>query len=110
MAKTAPAEPGMNHSSTRGGNAMGSSIPIIDIHPFTAGDDEDRRKLARAVDAACRDVGFLIVTGHGIPQELLDRAHAAAWRFFDLDEATKQRYVPPPRARDRGAPAGCHVR
>jgi isopenicillin N synthase-like dioxygenase len=76
---------------------MGSSIPIIDLHPFTAGSDEDRRKVARAVDAACRNVGFLIVTGHGIPQDLLDRAHAAASRFFDLDEATKHPYVPPPR-------------
>src|SRR5262245_31435375 len=76
---------------------MSSGIPIIDLQPFTAGSDEGRRTVTRAVDAACRDVGFLVVVGHGIPQDLLDRAHASARQFFDLDAPTKQRYAPPPR-------------
>lgn len=76
---------------------MASGIPIIDLQPFTAGGEVGRRHVTSAVDAACRDVGFLVVVGHGIPQDLLDLAHAAAWRFFDLDMATKQRYAPPPR-------------
>jgi isopenicillin N synthase-like dioxygenase len=75
---------------------MKSSIPVIDLHPFLSGSDEERRKVASAVNAACRDVGFLVVVGHGIPQELIDRGHAAARRFFDLDEATKHKHDPPP--------------
>jgi isopenicillin N synthase-like dioxygenase len=76
---------------------MKSSIPSINLHAFTAGSDEDRREVARELDAACRDVGFFVVVDHGIPQELIDRAHAAARQFFDLDEATKHAYDPPPR-------------
>jgi isopenicillin N synthase-like dioxygenase len=48
---------------------------------------------ARRIDAALRDAGFFAVTGHGVPQPLVDDAFAAARRFFGQDEATKQRYA-----------------
>ena len=75
---------------------MRSAIPVIDIHPFLFGAAEDQRRVARAVDDACRSVGFLLVVGHGVPAELIDRAHAAARAFFDLDLEHKARYEPPP--------------
>ena len=35
--------------------------------PWFYGDAEDRAAVAAQVDAALRDVGFLLVTGHGVP-------------------------------------------
>lgn len=75
---------------------MNKSIPAIDIHPFRTGTEEDRRRVARDVDAACREIGFLVVVGHGVPQAVIDGAHAASRRFFDLSVETKLRYEPPP--------------
>jgi isopenicillin N synthase-like dioxygenase len=75
---------------------MQSKIAVVDISPFIAGDEAGRREVAAAVDRACREVGFLLVVGHGVPQALVDRAHAAARAFFDLDVAVKERYQPPP--------------
>ena len=43
-------------------------IPAIDLAPFLADDPAGRRMVADAVAAACRDVGFLVISGHGVPQ------------------------------------------
>ena len=61
-----------------------SSVPIIDLRPFGAGDEASRRTIAAAVDAACRDVGFFTVVGHGIPAATLDATWTAALAFFEL--------------------------
>ena len=59
-------------------------VPIIDLAPFTTGDEASRQSVAAAVDAACRDVGFFTVVGHGIPTATLDATWAAALAFFEL--------------------------
>jgi hypothetical protein len=45
------------------------SVPIVDIAPYWTGGDAGKRAVAAAVDRACRDIGFLIISGHGIPGE-----------------------------------------
>jgi isopenicillin N synthase-like dioxygenase len=72
---------------------MPSAVPIIDLAPWFAGDAAGRSEVAAAVDAALQDVGFLLVTGHGVPRELRDEVRAAARRFFALPPAVKQRYA-----------------
>jgi isopenicillin N synthase-like dioxygenase len=60
------------------------SVPIVDLAPFAAGDAGSRRAVAAAVDAACRDVGFFTVVGHGVPAATLDATWSAALAFFEL--------------------------
>ncbi|WP_437942458.1 isopenicillin N synthase family dioxygenase [Sorangium sp. So ce341] len=74
---------------------MATRVPVIDIGPFDRS-EADRRHVARAVEQACRDLGFLVVVGHGVPEELLDGGHAAARAFFDLELETKRKYEPAP--------------
>jgi isopenicillin N synthase-like dioxygenase len=64
-----------------------STIPVIDIAPLLAGTDETG--VAQKIGAACREVGFFYITGHGVPQELVDRVFATSAAFFAAPEALK---------------------
>lgn len=59
-----------------------SEIPIIDL----AGEAErlGARGLAERFGRICHDVGFAVVTNHGVPRELTDAAFARAADFFAL--------------------------
>ena len=58
-------------------------IPVIDI-------SGPEREAAAAIGEACRNVGFFYVTGHGLPQALIDAQFAAARALFAVSEAEKQ--------------------
>ena len=64
------------------------SLPILDLSRLDAGPDE-----AAAFRADLRqvmhDVGFFYLTGHGVPQPLIDEVLAISRRFFDLTEEEK---------------------
>jgi isopenicillin N synthase-like dioxygenase len=78
------------------------SIPQIDIAPFLAGDPAGRIAVARQWAQAFETVGFATITGHGVPNEMLDAVHAMAARFFDMPLAEKQRYAFDGEARSQG--------
>lgn len=78
------------------------AIPTIDIAPFLAGDPDGRRAVAEQVAAACRETGFLVIAGHGISRETLDRTFERAFAFYDLPAADKARWAPTGPARQRG--------
>ncbi|MFQ5957986.1 MAG: isopenicillin N synthase family dioxygenase [Alphaproteobacteria bacterium] len=67
------------------------SIPLIDLGPFRTGGPGGRARVADAIGAACRDIGFFYVTNHGVPQELIDRLFDESRRFFALPEEEKMR-------------------
>ncbi len=67
-------------------------VPLIDMGRWRSGDAEERRRTAAAVDRALRDVGFLIITGHGIEAELVDRVRLACAEAFALTEEQKLQY------------------
>lgn len=67
-------------------------VPVIDISPYFSGSSVAKREVAKMIDAACRDVGFLVIAGHGVPSDLIRRAQDAARRFFDLDLEVKKSY------------------
>jgi isopenicillin N synthase-like dioxygenase len=69
------------------------TVPVIDLEPWWRGDGADRAAVAAAVDAALRDVGFLLVTGHGVDPQLAADARAAAAAFFGLPPDEKARYA-----------------
>jgi isopenicillin N synthase-like dioxygenase len=75
---------------------MTSTIPVIDILPFLRGSDADRRAMARTVDAACADMGFLLVSGHGVPSSLVDDMRRVSMSFFERPLDDKLRYRMPP--------------
>jgi isopenicillin N synthase-like dioxygenase len=70
-----------------------SAVPIIDLTPWFHGDDADRRRVAEQADTALREIGFLLITGHGVPAGLGDQVRTAVKRFFALPEEVKRRYA-----------------
>jgi isopenicillin N synthase-like dioxygenase len=60
------------------------NIPIIDIAPFLAGSPEGKQQVAREVGRICEEIGFFLVTGHGIGEELIAKTYNLAREFFDL--------------------------
>ncbi|MBL8702708.1 MAG: isopenicillin N synthase family oxygenase [Alphaproteobacteria bacterium] len=78
------------------------AVPVIDCSAFGSDDVAARRRTARAVAEACERIGFLVVTGHGVAQEVVDRAFAVGLSFFDADAQAKRRAAPPQSIVPRG--------
>ena len=72
-----------------------TAVPVIDIAPFRTGDAAARAQVGRQVDQACRDIGFLVITGHGVPESLIAATRDVSRRFFDLPLAVKRRIARP---------------
>jgi isopenicillin N synthase-like dioxygenase len=69
-----------------------SAVPVIDLAPWFAGSVEGRAEVAREVDRALCEIGFLLVVNHGVEDALRDQVRAASRTFFELPPKTKQRY------------------
>jgi isopenicillin N synthase-like dioxygenase len=69
------------------------TVPVIDIAAFFSGNVEAKRKLVAAVNQACEDIGFWVMTGHGIEDELCKELLRVGRAFFDLplEEKLKSR-------------------
>jgi isopenicillin N synthase-like dioxygenase len=77
-------------------------IPRIDIAPFLDGDGTGKRRVAEAVADSCREFGFLVITGHGLDRDALQRAFALTRDFMDLPQTSKDRWHPKGPSKQRG--------
>src|SRR5436190_24257918 len=60
-----------------------AAVPIIDCTPFTSdAHSEQRGETARAINEACEEYGFLVVTGHGIPEQTIEALRDVSLHFF----------------------------
>lgn len=71
-------------------------IPVVDLGGFRGGTAAERRRVARELADACRQVGFAQVVGHGVPAGEVAEAFAWARRLFALPAADKMRAPHPP--------------
>ena len=77
-------------------------VPVIDIAPFLRSAPADKAKVAEQVGRACRDIGFLVIQGHGVDPVLSERMRAVSRAFFDLPLAEKARVARPAKDVARG--------
>jgi isopenicillin N synthase-like dioxygenase len=59
-----------------------NDIPLIDIAPLASDHLAVRRMIAAQIGRACREVGFFVITGHGVPVPLIEATFAERARFF----------------------------
>jgi isopenicillin N synthase-like dioxygenase len=69
----------------------GTAVPVIDIEPFFGDDTVARQQVVDAVGAACRSIGFLVITGHGVPQAAIDAIYDVTRDFYRLPAAEKMK-------------------
>ncbi len=75
---------------------MATEIPVIDIAPFRADGGEAASAVARAVDEACRSIGFLVIGGHGVSASSIADMERVTRAFFALPRWEKARLRMPP--------------
>jgi isopenicillin N synthase-like dioxygenase len=68
-------------------------IPTLDMAPYLRGESGARAAVAASLRDITTTIGFFYLTGHGIPQPLIDRVFAESRRFHALPEEVK-RLVP----------------
>ncbi|KAL6867676.1 hypothetical protein ACP4OV_015700 [Aristida adscensionis] len=74
--------------------AEATGVPVIDLSPIcapttTGAASASVDALAAEVGAACRDWGFFVAVGHGVPEATVARAVDAGRAFFALPAARK---------------------
>ena len=71
------------------------NVPVINVAPFHEGDATTKRAIAAQVGQAIHDIGFLVITGHGVDPALIRKVQEVSNAFFDLTEAEKNRVLRP---------------
>jgi isopenicillin N synthase-like dioxygenase len=67
-----------------------AAVPLVDIAPLFAPDVAARDRVAHQIDAACRNNGFFLITGHGVSPTLMHDLDQASRAFFAQPEAEKE--------------------
>lgn len=75
---------------------MEASLPVIDFSRWLHGSAEDKKQVAHDLAEACRGVGFVYITNHGVPPALLDEAFSWSKKLFDLPTSQKMLAPHPP--------------
>lgn len=52
--------------------------------PFLTGGPDQKKRVAETVNRACEDIGFYVITGHGVDRRSCDEMFAVSRAFFDL--------------------------
>lgn len=71
-----------------------SGIPVVDFGPFR--DGTRKQEVADAILRSFKEVGFVYLVNHGVPQEKMDGIIGWAKRFFALPMETKMLAPHPP--------------
>ena len=76
-------------------------VPIVNLAPYFSGEPDGKAAVAQAVNQACKDIGFLVITEHQIPAALIERVSGLTRQFFDLPLAEERQFTlrdcsPPP--------------
>lgn len=80
----------------------GRTIPVVDLSKFEHGGASDRQAFVEKLGKAFHEIGFVGVTGHGIPKSLIDGFYKYSKAFFAEEKAIKSKYELAGMAGQRG--------
>ena len=79
-----------------------NGIPVLDLKRFESADPAVVAAAARELDDICREIGFLVISNHGVSEEIQDALYDAARAFFDLPLEAKMTVRRPHHDQNRG--------
>ena len=77
-------------------------IPVIDLNRFETGDPTETKQAAQQLDQACREIGFLVITNHGVEASVQQALYDAGHAFFDMELDHKMTIRRPRDDQNRG--------
>jgi isopenicillin N synthase-like dioxygenase len=66
-------------------------IPVVDLTPLLKGGAGGGGQVVDTIKQACEEIGFFIITGHGVSIDLINRMYDTSRAFFDLPSAEKSK-------------------
>lgn len=71
-----------------------TELPIVDISLLSSNNLSERKTVSEQLGTAARDVGFLYITGHGIPADTIERLKLKTKEYFSQPiERKKTDYI-----------------
>ena len=71
---------------------MTSRIPLVDLTGASQ-PGARREEVVETIRQACEDTGFLVVTGHGVSDNVIRGIEVVSREFFSLPYEEKMRYI-----------------
>ncbi|WP_394836713.1 hypothetical protein LVJ94_07375 [Pendulispora rubella] len=68
----------------RSAGTIALDLAVVDLAKFEAAEGEERAHMAAAFDKGMREIGFGVITGHGLPAGLFQRVLDVTRGLFDL--------------------------
>lgn len=78
------------------------NIPRLDLHDYTKGTAEQKKRFSDDIGKAFNETGFVTIANHGMSRELMDELYAEVKRFFSMTEEQKLKYEIADLAGQRG--------
>ncbi|MEJ2162587.1 MAG: 2-oxoglutarate and iron-dependent oxygenase domain-containing protein, partial [Robiginitalea sp.] len=57
-------------------------IPSVDLREFTSGDTNKKSAFVQGIGRAFEDIGFVALSGHFLPDSLVDNLYEEVKKFF----------------------------
>ena len=70
-------------------------FPRFDLSKFENASGAERRQLSVALDTICSETGFVILEGHGVPEEMIERQWSVINDFFAAPSGVKEKVKVP---------------
>lgn len=59
-------------------------IPVVDLAGIFSDDFAERSRVAKEIAGICKQVGFMYIKNHGVPQELIDEMFKVSAEYHHL--------------------------
>ena len=79
-----------------------TGIPQVDLNKYVSGDETTKAEFVQELGNAFSEIGFVSVTNHGIPLELVNNFFKLSEKFFGMDLDLKSKYEVKGGAGQRG--------
>lgn len=82
--------------------AVSRGVPVLNLEGFRSGSPTKRSEFIAEIGRAFRDVGFVVIEGHGIDLDLIDSAYEMSKQLFALPDEVKMKFADSSIGHQRG--------